>query len=187
MKSRILFMITILLACSILAVRAQDSGKQQQKPAVSVQQDPVFLPGDPYDPKMTPEQKEMLLHAGENNPSKPVIKQDSRSADFGVDAEKFCGSSNAKPTAGLVENPLKEEQERAALAKQGQAASSSAKTSQSPAVQEQPEGQKPKTVTDFRKVNGSNDQPASPEKGKVVNYREISGPNDQPKGTSPGK
>jgi len=187
MKTRTLFLICILATFSISALRAQDSGVPPVKPALQVQQNPAFIPGDPADPKMTPEQKEMLLRAGEENPSKPVIPPDTRSADYGADPEKYCGNSNAKPAAGITENPLKEEQERAALAKQVQPVVSTANPTGNPGKPDQPEGQKPKNVTDFRKISGSSDQPAAPANGKKINYREISGPNDQPKGSVPGK
>lgn len=183
MKAKLITVILILMAFGILAVRAQNAIQPQASPGPPAQQLQPFTPGDPSDPKISPEQKDQLQKAGSDNPSRPVIKDDPRSADFQVDPEKSSGSSNARPAVTLVTDPREEEQSRAIAISKLQVipATSSSK------AQEQPEGKKPATVTDFRKTSGKNEQPAPPPPGKTVNYRELKGPNEQPAGVDPKK
>lgn len=177
MKAKLISIILILMAFGITAVRAQNATQPQASPGPPAQQLQPVLPGDPADPKISPEQKDQLMKAGSDNPSRPVIKADPRSADFQVDPEKSSGSANARPSVELVTDPRKEEESRvAATSTIPVMPATSAKT------QEQPEGKKPSSVTDFRKTSGKNDQPAPPPPGKTVNYRELKGPNEQPAG-----
>lgn len=182
MKAKIISIIFILVAFGIIAVRAQNAVQPQASPGPPAQQLQPVLPGDPADPKISPEQKDQLLKAGSDNPSRPVIKADPRSADFQVDPEKSSGSSNARPAVDLVTDPRMEEQSRAIVVSKLQVIpATSSKT------QEQPEGKKPASVTDFRKTSGKNEQPAPSQTGKTLNYREFKGPNEQPAGVDPKK
>ena len=142
--------------------------------------------GTPGDPKLSPEEKALLLTAGEDNPAKidEAAMVDPKMDPREIASEDDYGPSNAKPAEGQDSDPrleaeMSQNQTKKALASELLPASAS--------MSDQPAGDRNGTITDYRNMAGSNDQSRGDEPNSILNYREISGSNQQPAGDSPNK
>jgi len=187
MITKIIYLTVILLLFGLPLVQAQDAPAQQAKPGSQVQSLILPVAGDPSDPKLTPGQRELMLRAGEDNPSRPApAVVDPRLTEKEIPDEKYYGESNSKPPVTSDADLRKEIEAREALMKQSSQPVVTA-TPVSPGNNDQPIAKPAEGVINYRNFKGPDDQPKPTVKGNVTNYREIIGPNEQPLGTQPKK
>jgi hypothetical protein len=137
------------------------------------------------DPKLNPEELALRLSAGEDNPAKIDESSmiDPKIEPKTLPTDEDYGTTNSKPAEGQDIDP-KMESEKAQNERQ---------IKPDPAVRSkssasQPAGEKSGTITDYRNMPaGSNDQPRGDEPTSIPNYREIQGSGDQPPGDIPSK
>jgi len=135
------------------------------------------------DPKLSPEQQQQMLNAGDDNPSKidPESQIDPKMDPDQIAGEEDYGESNARPDVNLVD-PKQEDLTKSAgnSSKTGANGQNTQNKSGVSNNGNQSEGIKPENVTNYRNVNGPNSQPKGEDSGNVTNYRDMNGPNDQP-------
>lgn len=136
------------------------------------------------DPKLSEEEKALLLTAGEDNPAKI---DEASMVDPKMDPKEMAtdddyGDSNAKPKDGHdLDQKLLDEKSQEKTREMPAAAVQPA------TVNNQPAGEKNGTVMNYRNVSGPGDQPKGDDPVSTTNYREIMGSADQPAGDLPTK
>jgi len=137
------------------------------------------------DPKLSPEQKALMLTAGEDNPAKidEAALVDPKINPENLPTEEDYGPSNAKPAVEQNTDP-KFNAEQTQKEQQGEPVSDK----QSVSKGNQPAGEKAGTNPDYRNMQGSGkDQPQGDKPENIQNYREMQGSGQQPAGDVPNK
>jgi hypothetical protein len=137
------------------------------------------------DPKLSPEELALRLSAGGDNPAKidEASMVDPKIDPKTLPTEEDYGISNSKPAEGQ-DIDLKLESEKAQNERQVKPDPSvRSKSSTS-----QPAGEKSGTITDYRNMPaGVNDQPRGNDPESIPNFRESQGSGDQPAGDIPNR
>jgi hypothetical protein len=171
MKNIKIYFIILLMFGFLLSMGQAVQPATETKEKTSIQQE---------DPKLSPEEQALRHTAGQDNPSKidestltdPKIHDEERAT------EEDFGLSNAKPSAEDIEDPR--------LTPEAQVK----RDDPSPMPfkgQNQPEGEKAGTITDYRNLKSDGAQPEGEKPAESDNYRDMQGPRQQPEGDKPGK
>ena len=173
-RIKVYLILLLFLGSSAVIAQASRSATTEKSQAV----------GSLDDPKLSQEDKALLLAAGEDNPAKidEASLVDPKMESKELPTEDDYGPSNAKPAEGQDSDPrLNAEQA------QKRKRETPVPVTNHVSGANQPAGEAGGVITDYRSMKGGSDQPAGIQPESITNYRDMQGSKSQPAGVTPNK
>jgi len=179
---KILIYICVILAGTLFIVnniQAQVKSDAVTLKEIDLQKDDQE--GITVDPKMSPEEKALILIAGEDNPAKAeAVTVDPKLSREEQTLFLKAGTDNPAKAQKVTEDTKGPVRDKEIIQQQKNGKADISENSQ-------PAGETPSKITNYREINGSNTQPQGEQPGKITDYRNINGDNTQPEGIKPEK